>query len=440
MIQGKRIAILGAGKSGSAAFAAVQSLRGIPTLYDRALSSDPLIVGGWDKPFTLNECDLLITSPGVPQQSAVLQGTLAHGIPIWSEIELAYQIAQAPIVAITGTNGKSTATVMTWLALREAGFNSQLCGNIAGSGYPEQPLVSAALASRGTTNQILVAEVSSFQLEWIREFRPRAAAITNISPDHLDRYGGDFELYAATKHKIYANMRDADVLCLPSSFPLPPCSAKIWRFGDENTEATTDESHLQIFGESVPKSDLPFNEPHNIVNALCASLLTVAIAGQAKLPEIIRGISRFTPLDNRLEFVGEREGIRIINNTMCTNPAAVIASSNAVKGKQHLLVGGKRKLLDFEPLAVHLAATGHCVYLFGQDREEIQKQMGGSWPLFDTIEEAFRAATDSAKPGEVVMLAPGCASQDQFEDFQHRGNVFKEIAKEWLNDYALPDS
>lgn len=432
MIEGRRVAVVGAGRSGTAAAAALRMCGAEPTIYDRSPTPPPDVIGNWDQPFTKSDCDLVVTSPGVPMQSAILQGSVANGLEVWSEIELAYRVSSAPIIAITGTNGKSTTTVMTYLGLQAAGFAAVLCGNIAGSGYPEVTLTEAAAMS--TEDQVLVAEVSSFQLEWIREFHPVCAVITNIEEDHLDRYDGDASKYAAMKHRIYANLGASDCVVAGPGVTVKGVGSQVLRFGVPGSAAWSDSQSIWIGDQDFQVSDLPFREAHNLLNAQAAILAARSFAGPRSLPAIFEGIRYFVPLDNRVESIGSRNSIEVINNTMCTNPAAVIASSRAINRRQHLLMGGMRKQLNFERVGSYLAESGHRAYLFGADRNEINEQMGGQWPLFDTMKEAFAAATDWARPGEVIMLAPGCASQDQFEDFRHRGTVFKEIAKEWLNE------
>ncbi|MFN8218798.1 MAG: UDP-N-acetylmuramoyl-L-alanine--D-glutamate ligase [Fimbriimonadales bacterium] len=435
-MKGARVAILGAARSGVAAAKGVLAAGGIPTLYDRrsiedlGLDVDVPVVGGWDAPFSRQVADLVVTSPGVPMQSPVLLGSIASGVPVIGEIELAYRIAKAPIVAITGTNGKSSTTAMAYLALKSMKANPILCGNIYGSGYEEIPLTEAALLA--TPDQVLVAEISSFQLEWVERFRPRAAAITNITEDHLDRYGGSQSLYAATKRRIYRQMEGDDTIVLPQGFEPMPENATVRTFGSRDGDAWSDADAIHVLGKQVARSRLPFDEPHNLLNAQAALLLAVGFGGLDRFESACEGLEGFAPLDNRLEDVGERDGVRIVNNTMCTNPAAVIASSESLTGRQHLLIGGRRKGLPFGVVGEYLRRTGHRAYLYGADGAEIAEQMGGGFPVFETLQEAFAEAAKSAHNGEVIMLAPGCASQDQFEDFRHRGEVFKNIAKEWL--------
>ncbi|MFI5385546.1 MAG: UDP-N-acetylmuramoyl-L-alanine--D-glutamate ligase, partial [Fimbriimonadales bacterium] len=377
-----------------------------------------------------------------------------------------------PIVAITGTNGKSTTTVMTYLALRECGIDAVLCGNIFGTGLPEVPLTEAAL--HATPDQVLVAEISSFQLEWVSRFRPAVAGITNITPDHLDRYDS-FEQYAATKMRIFAAEGEGDYAVVDRSTAFQPRSdATVLTFGAQGEHAQILEDEIRILNKTIKTEDMHVIGNHNYANAAMAGLIAfatlrwisdfgsriadlpdgrsqavsasvaLALLNEALqsdirhptsdiLPEpIITALRAFKGIEHRMEYLGEKGGVKVINNSMCTNPDAVVKSAQAVKGPNHLIMGGKDKDLPFTPVRNYLASGMHRAYLFGEAKEVLNKQLGGGFPTYNTLQEAFRAATDKARPGEVIMLAPGCASTDQFNDFRDRGNVFKKFAKEWL--------
>jgi UDP-N-acetylmuramoylalanine--D-glutamate ligase len=330
-------------------------------------------------------------------------------------------------VAITGTNGKSTTTVMTYLCLRSCGVDAVLCGNIFGSGYPEMPLTEAALDS--TPAQILVAEVSSFQLEWVNTFRPAVAAITNITPDHLDRYES-FDEYAATKMRIYASQT-------PQEWAVAAMPINVEAHEAQLANNSRDlEDRIEVFGEKLYKSELHIQEEHNFTNARMAAMIaTLALKYKGVIAEIdcvFDGLRSFTGLEHRMERLGDRQGVEVINNSMCTNPAAVVNSAKGVSGVGHLLIGGVNKELDFAPLRQYLRESHHRAYIFGSDSHDLSKMLGENFPTYRTMQEAFKAATEQAKPGDTIMLAPGCASTDQFRDFRHRGDVFKAIAMEWL--------
>lgn len=436
-LAGCRVAVLGAKRSGLGVARALASLGAVPTLYDKSSeieSSEFPVVGSWDRPFSLSEADLVITSPGVPRNADVLVGSVSNGLKVIGEIELAYHLSKVPIVGITGTNGKSTCTVMTWLCLQSAGLDPLLAGNIYGSGYPEQTLVEAAMKTReqDSVSKVIVAEISSFQLEWIDEFKPAAAGITSLSEDHLDRYDHKFSEYARTKARIFENLWEEDTAVVFDGYEPRPMGCQVRTFGDISADARIEGQFMVAPGCEIRLSDLPFEEPHNYRNAECAVLLATAVAGGHRAQECMDGLRAFTPLDNRLQFIGERDGIEIINNTMCTNPAAVISSSQAVQRPQHLLIGGRNKGASFAPVGKYLASTAHRAYLFGESAPEIASQLGFSVQVFDSLEDAAKKAFENARSGDTIMLAPGCASMDRFTDFAHRGEVFTRLAKEWL--------
>ena len=448
-MNGLRIAVLGAGRSGLAVVRAAKERGATPTLYDSKplaeLGETPatleqegiVLVPAFQGRFSKAETDMLVTSPGVDSRSPLLTEAAKAGIEVIGEIEFAYRISKSSIIAITGTNGKSTTTVMTWLCLEALGHKPVLCGNIYGTGYDEIPLTEAAASFPG---RVLVAEISSFQLEWVRDFRPKCAAITNIAADHLNRYDG-FNQYAEAKRRIYARMGEGDVY-VHHDDPMtnPPEGA-----GFRSVTTRIDHNEIILHNSSIPLDALPFKEAHNALNAGMAATLASEFhssAGGTEKGETARkltqGLKAFKGLAHRMERVGETGGVHLINNSMCTNPDALVASSKSIQGGQHLLVGGLTKDLDFSPFADYIRHTSHRVYLYGSDAQKINARLGGDQPVFRTMGEAFEAATRAAKPGETIMLAPGCASMDQYQDFRARGDEFRKLAKEWLDHVKVP--
>ena len=437
-----RITVFGLGRSGLAVARAAnklgdavkvvdqKSLSGLakPDLYLEGIRQGIDIELEWNG--TFSNCDVVVSNPAVPRNHASLKNAERDGIEVISEVEYAYRIAKVPIVAITGTNGKSTTTVMTYLALQDSGVEAVLCGNIYGSGYPETTLTDAA--SDATQGQILVAEISSFQLEWVSQFKPIAAGITNITSDHLDRYDGKVEEYRATKLRIFDAQDERDLAVLDSSIARPN-GPKVTTFGPADADAHPTAKGIWVRGKQI--EDLPFREPHNRLNACCAALLAQGALEWIGLPtdDIANGLRSFRGLAHRMQFLGERDGVAVINNSMCTNPDAVIQSVASVGMPTHLLVGGVNKGIEFDPLCRYLQGKVHKVYLFGRDQSEIDQMLGGGNLRFETMQQAFERATHEANVGEAIMLSPGCASSDQFKDFVDRGNVFAGIAKEWLN-------
>ena len=471
-LAGQQVAIFGLGRSGLGVARAVLELGGTPTVFDEKQRDDlpkPETAAaaerdginlefGWNGDIDPAKYAYLVLNPAVDSRHPVIKKVVAKGLPVLSEIEFAYRIAVAPIVAISGTNGKSTTAVMTYLCLLECGEEAVLCGNIFGSGYPERPLTDAALSAHA--NRVLVAEVSSFQLEWVDQFEPVSAGITNITPDHMDRYDR-FEDYAAAKLNIFRRQRAQDTAVILGKDPeVPePEGPQVLTFGAHGEHARMDGDDLWVLGTKVHVDGLPFREPHNRTNAQMAALLTYGVLRGKALRDsasnahevlrkagadprgnpgpcptaILEGLERFRGLSHRMEVVGERQGALVINNSMCTNPGAVVSSLQAVGMPAHVLIGGINKNLDFAPVRDYLAATTHKVYLFGQDGAEVGRQLGGDHPYFERMEAAFAAATLKVQPGEAIILAPGCSGLDAYRDFRARGDVFRMIAKEWLS-------
>lgn len=475
-IENLTIAIFGLGRSGLAVAKAARDRGALPTVYDQssleALAKPDIlteaealglnVVLNWDG--TLPMSDLLVVNPAVRKDHPLIL-QLKDQIEVISEVEFAYRISRAPILAITGTNGKSTTTVMLYRCLLAAGESAILCGNIFGSGHPEMPLTDAAAIA--TENQVLVAEISSFQLEWVREFRPKVAGITNITSDHLDRYEGVND-YARTKLRVFAAQQEDDFAVIRGHDPVvpKPKGPHVLTFGATAEHAHIDEDGISFFGERFLTANWSLQEPHNRANAAMAALMAYAFLKQKNAPAIQEALQNrqakssakrtvysgrtaeitdampsvllepfedMAPLKHRMEFLGAKGGIRVINNSMCTNPDAVVKSAQSVRDSVHLLLGGVNKGLSFKPVKAFLANQRHRGYLFGRDAAEINTELGGEIPIFGTMQEAFAAATAAAISGEVIMLAPGCASSDQFRDFRHRGDVFTELAKEWLD-------
>lgn len=464
-LKGLRLAILGLGRSGLSVARAAFELGGNPTLFDNAqaeqmsksnLVADARDLGlemrlGWQGDLDPGEFDVLVVNPAVDHREPTLRAAKAAGIDIWSEIEFGYRalLARFPsgnrplIVAITGTNGKSTTTAMSYLALRACGLDAILCGNIFGTGLPELTFTDAAMTA--SSGQILVAEISSFQLEWVERFRPDVATITNISPDHLDRYDSIAD-YRATKLRIWAQQRETDIAIAPSDLGAePPAQALV--IGEPGAHACPFPDRVEILDKVIPASDLTVVGAHNRANVAMAGSIVAAV--DRKLgrdfdrdwPYASRALCEFPGIAHRTEVVGSREGRLIINNSMCTNPRAVASSAEEIDGVVHLLIGGRDKVVsgsdrDHEGWAPvrNLLDTGRFrAYLYGEAKDLLNAQFGGRFSTYNTLQEAFYAALDRAKPGETIMLAPGCASTDQFHDFRERGNVFRTLAKEWLD-------
>lgn len=406
---------------------------------------------GWYGEFNLDEIDVVVANPAVDHRAPALRRAVAGGIEVWSEIEFGYRVLQTRfpsgdrplIVAITGTNGKSTTTAMTYLALQACGFDPVLCGNVFGTGLAEQTFTEAVMGA--SPGQILVAEISSFQLEWVETFRPDVAAITMIAPDHLDRYDS-FADYRATKLRIWARQSGEDIAILPEDLGAHP-PARALTVGGSGADATVSKEKVVVFDESIAASELPVAGAHHRANVATAGLIVAAVCRRrgvdfnSNWPHAAASFRSFRGIAHRMEVVGQRDGRTLINNSMCTNPRAVVSSAEALEGAVHLLIGGRDKVVSgsdgehegWAPVADLLRDARFQAYLYGEAKDLLNAQFGGQFSTYNDLQEAFRAALERSKPGETIMLAPGCASTDQFHGFRERGNVFRTLAKEWLD-------
>lgn len=458
-LTGQRIAIAGMGVSGLALGKAVKELGGEATVFDQKPNDNPVVlqavdrldavgvpaVTGWHGRLDPEEYDVLVVSPGFPRNHPAIRDMQAGGRPIWSEVEFAYRIAKAPILAITGTNGKSTTTVMLWQILQQAGRRAVLCGNIAGSGYPEMPLTEAALSA--DEGDLLVAEVSSYHLEWVEQFRPKVAAVTNITPDHMDRYAG-LDDYGATKLRIFGAQAEGDFAVVNLDEPSVPANkvreslggpATLVGFSPSGTHEGTGSTRregdtLWLSGMEARLSDLPLGGEHNVTNAMMAWEMASCV--QRLESDALGAIKTFRGLANRMERLGSRDGVSVVNNSMCTNPAAVIASCASLSGRLHILLGGVTKNLTFATVGDFIRSHGHRAFVFGPEPEKMTSMLGLSQAPYATLEAAFAAATAEAVPGETIVLAPGCASADPYANFKERGDAFKDMAHRWLESKA----
>ncbi len=432
----QRVAILGGGRSGEAVAEALRTLGIEGTLFDQssgpALPSFP-VHGRWDGPLPLEKFDLCVVNPALPPHHPWLLQSAEAGLPILSEPEFAARIARGPILAVTGTNGKTTTAAMAYEALRGAGLDPVLCGNIHGSGYDEIPLTLAALQAR--PDQPLVAEISSFQLEWVERFHPRAAGITNLGSDHLERYA-DLAAYHATKLRLLARQTERDVAVLPDTLLLPsPPASLVWSFGPEGSGARLGASAMEVHGQRIPYERLPFRGTHQIQNAAAALLLasgllwaTRTAEPAATLPGLLEGLLRFRMVRHRMEPLGEIDGVALTNNSMCTNAEALRASLASIETSHiHALVGGVAEG-DYTPLAPLFSPETVSFYFYGRDGARLREILRPSAPLFDTMQEAADAALLQAHPGDSLTLCPGCKSKDQFQSFVHRGEAFRAWA------------
>ncbi len=385
----------------------------------------------WDK---LRELDLLILSPGVDGRHERFRALRRQGTRIVSEIEYARSLIPGRVLAVTGSNGKSTTVSLIHHLLSFGGLKSHLLGNIG------RPLISA-LPDIGPEDTV-VLELSSFQLEEIENFRADIALLLNLTPDHLDRYP-DFSAYAAAKAAIFSNQRSVDAAVL--NYDDPWCrshgeklsSGRLFWFSrleevERGVSCRDDRAFLSLNGSrsELSLAGNPLNGVHNLENVL-AAVLAAGLCG-LKGDLLSAGLESFRGLAHRMEKVAELNGVVFINDSKATNVDAALKSIMSVNGRAAVILGGKDKGGDFRPLGQLLARPGFSVFLIGQAAPTIAAQLEGSGIRFNwaaDLAEATRRAYESLLPqGGVVLLAPACASFDMFRNFEHRGQEFALIA------------
>ncbi len=376
------------------------------------------------------DADLIIPSPGVPADAPLLQFARSKGVTIWSEIELAYRFLKGRLIGITGSNGKTTTTSLIEHILRSAGFSTILAGNIG------TPLISCVEKSSEKT--VAVAELSSFQLELIEKLRPNISVFLNLTPDHLDRHH-TLESYGAAKARIFQNQGESDSAVLnaddPGTTPYAPAKPQVFWFSRKQRVAQgafVKESEILFRREGTEEAilklaDIPLAGAHNVENVLAAVAAT-KLAG-AESAAIAKGVRSFAGVEHRLEFVAEIGGVRFYNDSKATNVDATLKALDAFPGRILIILGGKDKGSDYTVLQARLRERAILALLIGVAADKIEKQIAGSVAIEQagTLERAVETAAHAARAGDVVLLAPACASFDQFQNYEHRGRVFKEL-------------
>lgn len=384
------------------------------------------------------EYDLGIMSPGIPQHSALMKGALGACSRLVSEIEFAYERSRQTWVAVTGTNGKTTTTSLITHLLNIGGMPSRSVGNIG-------PTAIGAVAD-GDDGEVLVAEVSSFQLALTDAFHPRVAVLLNITPDHID-WHGTFERYVEDKARIFRNLGPNDTAVIdiddevsrPFAEKLRPSGVKVVSVrlsAGEGAEATVMGDVLTLRGDDdvplVHLDELLIKGPHNVSNALAAAAAAHAMGIRPE--SIAEGLRTFRPIEHRLEPCGVACGAEWFNDSKATNPDAVFKALAAF-GDQGLilLLGGRNKGNDFRPLAIAAAARAHAVIVFGEAGDEIRAAFDSvGFPVVRaaSMREAIALACGVARQGDAVVLSPACASFDEFDNYEQRGLVFKQVVSE----------
>jgi UDP-N-acetylmuramoylalanine--D-glutamate ligase len=379
---------------------------------------------------TFLEQDVIIPSPGVPADAPLLKAARAKGVTIWSEVELAGRFLHGRLIGITGSNGKTTTTSLIEHILKNAGFSTILAGNIG------TPLISHVEQTNDKT--ITVVELSSFQLELIETLRPNISVFLNLTADHLDRHH-TLEEYGRAKARIFENQTDADSAVLnaddPATTSLVPAKPHLYWFSRKQRVAhgTFVRQNEIVFRDDGKEEtvlnlhDIPLAGAHNVENVLAAVAAT-RLAGAAP-SAIAKGVRSFAGVEHRLEFVAETGGVRYYNDSKATNVDATLKALDAFPGRILIVLGGKDKGSDYTVLQKPLREKAILALLIGTAAEKIESQITGSVAIerAGSLERAVEIASNAARPGDVVLLAPACASFDQFQNYEHRGRVFKEL-------------
>ena len=448
-LNNKRALVVGLGKSGVASALFLKAhgakvtvsdtksgdeLRNeIPVLLDHGITVET--GGHGDR--TFRGQDLIVVSPGVPVDAPPLVQARALGESVIGEIELAAQFLPGPIVAITGSNGKTTTTTLTGEIMTAAGFSALVGGNIG------TPAIS--LAERAKPETTIVLEISSFQLETIQTFRPKVAVVLNVTPDHLDRHR-TFEVYVDAKARIFENQQGSDFAVLNADdLTCVAMGARtraqiFWFSRQKEVEhgACVRDGNIVFRDNSGQReimqvSEIPLKGAHNLENVL-AAVCAGALMGCA--PDKIRkAVSDFKAVEHRLEFVTTIRGVDYYNDSKATNVDATIKALESFPANIHLILGGKDKGSDYTVLNDLLRQRVKRVYTIGAAAAKIESQIKGPEVVHaETLENAIRKANAVAQSGDVVLLAPACASFDQFKSYEHRGKTFKEIVRSLAAD------
>jgi len=441
-LQGKRVLVVGLARTGVAtalfcaargAMVTATDLRGEQQLgecVNKLRAASVRFHFGDPEESILQGQELVVPSPGVPADAPLLAQARAKNITVWSEIELAARFLRGKLIGITGSNGKTTTTALTEHILRSSGILTLLAGNIG------TPLI--ALVEHTTKETVTVAELSSFQLELTESFRPNIALFLNLTPDHLDRHK-TLDAYGAAKACIFANQTKNDFAILnaddAASAAYAPASTRVFWFSRKKmvTPGAAVRDGKILFahhGEEemiIAVSQVPLPGAHNLENVLAATVATrLAGVGPA---QIEAGIKSFAGVEHRIEFVAEINGVRYYNDSKATNVDATLKALDSFPGRILVILGGKDKDSDYTQLRTALREKAILALLICAAAGKIEHQIAGSVAIqhAGTLENAVDNACHVAHAGDIVLLSPACASFDQFQNYEHRGRVFKEL-------------
>lgn len=392
---------------------------------------------------TFVEQDLIVPSPGVSPMMPALAVARSLGIPVWSEIELAWRFLKGRLVCLTGSNGKTTTTSLVGHILETAGLPVQVAGNIG------TPLISRVDVS--SDSGFTVVEASSFQLESISSFHPDIAVLLNLTQDHLDRHGS-FEAYVRAKIRMFENQTEVDTAVLNADdaevAQLAPSRPQVFWFSRNKRVASgcflrNDEIVFRRDGAEtvlLHRTEIGLRGNHNVENVLAAAV-AATLAG-VEPGAIAEGVRSFAGVEHRIEFVAAISGVEYFNDSKATNVDATLKALDAFPGNVLVILGGKDKGCDYAILRDALQRHARLALLIGSAADTIEAELGGAVPIAraGTIARAVEIAAQRAVPGDTVLLAPACASFDQFESYEHRGRVFKQLVRELAEKNAADES
>ncbi|MGD0962290.1 MAG: UDP-N-acetylmuramoyl-L-alanine--D-glutamate ligase [Candidatus Acidiferrales bacterium] len=450
-LNGKRVLVVGLARTGVAASLFSASHGATVTAADQKPESEMAETAarlraagvtlelGVHTPALFLQQDLIVVSPGVPAKLPALELARAQGIAIWSEIELAWRYLRGKLVAITGSNGKTTTTSLVAHILKTAGMATLVGGNI---GVPLLALVESSIDS-----SVTVAEISSFQLENIQEFRPEIGVLLNLTPDHLDRHES-FDSYAAAKMRLFENQLDGDAAVLNADDPeitkRMPSRPHIYWFSRQKRVAEgvfLRDGDLVFRGEGAEtvvacRSEILLRGEHNVENVLAAC--AAAFLAGAPASAIASAVQTFRAVEHRLEFVAEVGGVEFYNDSKATNVDATRKAVESFPGPMIVILGGQDKGSPYTPLRGPLRQRARLAILIGTAADKIASDLDTAVPLREagTLDRAVQLAVERAQPGDVVLLSPACSSFDQFENYEQRGRAFKQLVARLENHSA----
>jgi len=435
-VDGARAVVVGMARSGVAAVELLLEQGAQVTAVDQSAVANPKLVelGVSVQPqeaSAFEGADLVVLSPGVPADLDVLQPVRGRGVPVVGDLELASWFLKGEVIGITGSNGKTTTTALTGHILQASGIPVQVGGNI---GTPPASMVRTSRAGQWN-----VLELSSFQLETISTFRAHIGAALNVTPDHLDRHY-TFEKYAAAKARLFENQLPEDFAVLNADDPVTRgyaegAASKSMFFSSTSkveSGAWLDRDQIALDGQILMgTAEVPLRGVHNLENTMAAAIIA-QLAG-ATHEQIRAAVMSFPGVEHRLEFVRELGGVAWYNDSKATNVDATLKALGAFPGGLWVILGGKDKNSDYRPLAAAMKEKTRGVLLIGAAADKIENHLRGtrhgevSTVKCGTLETAVLHAHVSAHSGDTVLLAPACASFDQFENFEHRGREFKRL-------------